>query len=153
MAKIGGLSLLIQQHNGSIYRLLTSVYPHYEWLPWKFEKTPRNFWDNVNNQKKFMEWAGKQLKINEMSDWYKVTVKDLSSVGGSSLVSHKYNNSLISLLSTLYPEYEWLPWKFKLCPKNFWNNEKNKLWFMNWAGKQLGIKDLNDWNKISSKAK
>ena len=51
------------------------MYPEYPWLPWKFSSLPRNYWDSVDNQKKFVEWAGKELGINEMSDWYKVTAK------------------------------------------------------------------------------
>jgi hypothetical protein len=31
-------------------------------------------WDS-NIQRKFMDWAAKQLEVKEMSDWYKVTNK------------------------------------------------------------------------------
>jgi hypothetical protein len=51
------------------------VYPEYNWLPWKFVKSPNNFWDNMQNQRKFMDWASKELKIAEKSDWYKVAEK------------------------------------------------------------------------------
>jgi hypothetical protein len=57
------------------HELLSALYPEHDWLPWKFDKCPRNFWDNVNNQRKFMDWAGKQLNVKEMSDWYNVSVK------------------------------------------------------------------------------
>jgi hypothetical protein len=140
-------------YEGSPSQLLSGVYSEYEWLPWKFERCPRNFWEDVNNQRRFMEWAGKQLNIKEMSDWYKVTTKDFVAVGGSGLVTHKYNNSLSLLLSKLYPHYQWLPWKFKLVPRNFWNEDKNKKKFMDWAGKQLGVKEISDWEKVSVKAR
>ena len=58
---------------GGLYKLLYSVYPEYEWLPWKFNVRPRNFWEDTKTKKKFVEWAGKELKINELSDWYKIT--------------------------------------------------------------------------------
>jgi hypothetical protein len=51
------------------------VYPEYEWLPWKFVKTPKTYWNDVNNQRKFVKWAEEALKIKEMSDWYKITKK------------------------------------------------------------------------------
>ena len=57
----------------SLSKLLANVYPEYEWLPWRFSKCPQNYWGDVNNQKKFVNWAGKELKIKELSDWYKVT--------------------------------------------------------------------------------
>jgi hypothetical protein len=53
--------------------MLSTVYPEYEWLPWKFRKSPQNYWNDLKNQQKFMDWAGKQLKVNEMSDWYKIS--------------------------------------------------------------------------------
>lgn len=69
---MGGSSIL-KQYNGSPSKLLAVVYPQYEWLPWKFDTCPRNFWGNVENQLKFMQWAGKELLIKEMSDWYRVS--------------------------------------------------------------------------------
>jgi hypothetical protein len=70
--EIGGGGVLSAKFNSSIALLLAKVYPEYEWLPWKFDRCPNNYFENVNNQRKFMEWAGKQLKIKEMSDWYDV---------------------------------------------------------------------------------
>jgi hypothetical protein len=51
------------------------MYPDRDWLPWKFDDRPLNFWDDVKKQRKFMDWAAVQLNIKEMSDWYKVTQK------------------------------------------------------------------------------
>ena len=63
---------LVEKYKGSIINLLSAVYPEYDWLPWKFGKTPQAFWEDVNSQKKFMEWAGKELQIKEKNDWYKI---------------------------------------------------------------------------------
>jgi hypothetical protein len=71
---IGGGSLL-SKYNSSPSLLISVLYPDYEWLPWKFGTTSMNYWDDVNNQIKFIKWAGKELKIKEMSDWYNVTLK------------------------------------------------------------------------------
>jgi hypothetical protein len=73
---LGGNSLL-KKYNGSTSLLLSAIYPEYEWLPWKFDRCPVSFWDDVNNQRKFVDWAEKQLNIQEMSDWYKITAKVL----------------------------------------------------------------------------
>jgi hypothetical protein len=66
---------ILDKYKWSSPLLLSAVYPEHEWLPWKFASCPPNYWDNVNNQRKFIEWAGKQLNIKDMSDWYKVTNK------------------------------------------------------------------------------
>ena len=67
-----GGSGLLSKYN-SMYVMLSNVYKEVEWLPFMFDQTPRKYWDNIDNQKKFVEWAGKELKINEMSDWYHVS--------------------------------------------------------------------------------
>ena len=65
--------MLKSKYGDSLYKLLSNVYPEYEWLPWKFDKTL--FWDNIYMQKHFMNWAGKELGIKEMSGWYKISTK------------------------------------------------------------------------------
>ena len=119
------------------------------------------FWNDNKNQRKFMDWAGKQLNIKDMSDWYKVTtqvafsaltrvkIQEITNLGGgNALKLHHY--SMFPLLSSTYPEYEWLPWKFSKCPKNFWEDKGNQRKFMDWAGKELEIKEMNDWYKVTN---
>ena len=159
--KIGGNPLLYAIHGSSFYSMLSSVYPEYDWLPWKFNYLPRNYWDNVNNQKKFMDWAGKELQINEMSDWYNVHFQVENSLkfrpieqkiielGGLSLLMKKYKGDKSTLLSTVYPEYNWLPWRFLHTPKTFWDNKDNQKKFLEWAKEQLGIKEFEDWYNVN----
>jgi hypothetical protein len=71
---VGGASLLTNKHT-SLSALLPAVYPEYKWSSWRFAKMPKNHWDNVNNQRDFVNWAGNQLQIKETSDWYKITQK------------------------------------------------------------------------------
>jgi hypothetical protein len=77
--------------------------------------------------------------------------KDLLEVGGGSLLHSKYNSSIFLLLSKVFPEYEWLPWKFANTPKNIWSDEKNVRNFLDWAGKQLGVKEMADWRSVTTK--
>jgi hypothetical protein len=62
---------------------------------------------------------------------------------------YKYNNSAAQMIMNIFQEHEWLPWKFTTCPKHFWNDDKNKRIFLDWAGKQLGVKELKDWYNIT----
>jgi hypothetical protein len=143
-------------------QLVTTMYPDHDWLPWKFARCPDGYWNDMKNQKQFMDWASKELKIHEMNDWYKVSYKvtlplilklkiqDLCDIGGGSLLNSKYNASPLQLLSDIYPEYNWLPWKFAVrCPRNFWESVENQRKFMDWAGKQLNVKEMSDWYKVS----
>jgi hypothetical protein len=67
--------MLRRKCNNSTHTLLSQVYPEYDWLPWLFVKTQPNFWKDKKNQRKFTDWAAKQLNIKDMSDWYKVSQK------------------------------------------------------------------------------
>ena len=55
--------------------MLSNVYSEYNWLPWKFDKSPQHLHNDMQIQKKFIEWASKELNIKEMADWYNVTTK------------------------------------------------------------------------------
>ena len=46
-----------------------------------------------------------------MEDWYQITWKIINDNYGGGLIK-KYNGSPYSLLKTIYPDYDWLPWKF-----------------------------------------
>jgi hypothetical protein len=73
LSDIGGNKLLNSKK--SLSQLLSEVYPDYDWLPWKFGRCPQEYWDDMKNQRKFMDWAATELNIKEMSDWYKITLK------------------------------------------------------------------------------
>ena len=72
------------------------VYPEYDWLPWKFEKCPKKYWHDVKNERKFMDWAGKELNVKEMSDWY-----NLYSVS-KSLNFHLFSRNCAKLAGIIY---------------------------------------------------
>jgi predicted small metal-binding protein len=63
------------KYNNSTLRLFSSLFPDYNWLPWKFSYCPQSNWEDEKIVRKFMEHATKELNIKEMSDWYKVTIK------------------------------------------------------------------------------
>lgn len=69
---LGGAHLLNNTYNGSVAQLLTSIYPNYNWIPWLFGRTAKHIWDDIDNQRKFMDYASKQLNLNKMEDWKKV---------------------------------------------------------------------------------
>ena len=56
-----------------MFKWVSDVYPDYDWLPWKFEQCPQNYWSDSKNKRKFMDWASNELKLKDMSDWYQVS--------------------------------------------------------------------------------
>ena len=66
-------------------------------------------------------------------------------LGGKGLVV-KYRYSMSKLLNHVYPEHDWLPWKFDFVPANGWDNNIRK--FMESAWKDLKINKYEDWYNI-----
>ena len=72
---MGGAGLLAHYYNNSTFLFISTVFSDYEWLPWRFHHTPQGYWSDMKNQRKFMDWAANELKIKDMSDWYKITAQ------------------------------------------------------------------------------
>ena len=60
-------------------------------------------------------------------------------------------HSISEIVQSTYPEHDWLIWKFRRVPNGFWNDKKNQRNCLDWIGKQLGIKDMEDWYKMSAR--
>ena len=142
---------LINYYGGSQFNLITSIFPNHEWLLWRFANSPDGFWDDIKNQRKFMEYVGKQLKIKDFSDFYQVNRQTIIGYGGSGIL-RKYS-SLIELFQTIFPEFSWDKFKFKYVPWGYRNSllkdvEEQKD-FVKYLEKKLGIKETSDWYLIT----
>jgi hypothetical protein len=69
-------------YKGSIVDLVRAAFPNHTFLEWKFTVAPRSFWATTTNQRKFLDWAGKQLKIQAMDDWYHQEKSKVIKLGG-----------------------------------------------------------------------
>src|SRR5690349_13904891 len=102
------------------------MYPEHNWQSWRFtEQVPQFFWENQESHRQFFDWLGTQLGCKEMDDWYNVSVEDIYKHGGSGLLNDYYNNSPSKALQTVYPEHQWLIWRFGQTPKGFWKKPEN----------------------------
>jgi hypothetical protein len=110
---------IIEQNGGkplillykSVRALLTALYPNYPWQHWRFGFASAGYWHHHPHKVEFMEDLKKHLKFEKWEDWYKLTKEDFRNFGGDSLFRF-HNDSQYTLLTTVYPEYEWLPWLF-----------------------------------------
>ena len=57
-------------NGGGILYIAKTVFPEREWLPWRFNSVPRNFWRDRKNQFDYLEWLRKKLNILAPNDWY-----------------------------------------------------------------------------------
>ena len=132
----------------SYYKLLENVYPEYKWLPWKFKFVPNNYWGDTNNHKLYTEWLFKELEYKSIEDWYNITQKIINNNYGCGLLK-LYNNSPQQLLKNIYPDYKWIPWKFKSVGPGFWDDLNRHKEYMDWLFKELEYKSMKDWYGIS----
>jgi len=147
---------LLTNNNSSPIKVIRATFPEYEWLEWKFYSgVPPGFWENPSNCKKYLDWLCKQEKITDYNDMYKINREVIRSNKGGDLAD-KYNH-VYNLLLFVYPEYKWLPWKFKSgVPNNFWkktNGDLNwdniKFWFYE-ISIENNIKNPEDWYAIKT---
>jgi len=100
-----GGSGLIDRYEGSLFGLLTAVYPHVQWLPWKFAHLPRGLSQDKNVLKNAISACEKELKIKSSTDWYRVSQLQLDELG----VAHIFNanGGLFEVLKVHYPDHQW----------------------------------------------
>jgi hypothetical protein len=139
---------LIKYYKGSCILFLKSVFPEHNWLEWRFKQTSQHFWKNKENHKVYAIWLGKELGYENWEDWYKITTEQISKKYGGGLLSKYYDGSPYAFLKSIFPNYEWLGWKFKTSPYHFWNLENEKQYAI-WLGKELGYQGMEDWYNIT----
>ena len=50
---------------------------------------------------------------------------------------------------SVYPEHDWIIWKFVYVPKKFWENIENQRKYFDWLAKELNVKQPDDWYKVT----
>ena len=103
----------IYKHGGtflsSCYRnspslALQKVYPHHEWMLWRFKTIPQGYWDTMSTSetRRMMEWVSKKMGVKLLNDWYRVSLAQIRKwihIGSS--------DKLCSLLKIAYPQQQW----------------------------------------------
>jgi very-short-patch-repair endonuclease len=137
--------------NGGFIRGLQKYYPDYEWLPWKFNVVFKEFWNDLSNQKKYMDWLFKELKYEISEDWYNISREIIMQNYGNGLIN-TYGGSYQKILNTIYPELKLIPWKFNSVPMNFWNDLENQKKYTEWIFKELKYKTMEDFYELTIEA-
>lgn len=145
-----GVTLISKFYNSLYSEMTKELYPEYDWLEWEFIRITQNFWKNKNNRILYLKWLGYKLNFKCEEDWYKINRNDFKNNKGISLFGF-YNFSPREVCKELYPKFEWMEWKFKNVPKNFWKSKENKLRYINFLGKKLNYNKMEDWYNIGQK--
>ena len=90
----------------SPYAVISQHIEGEEWKPWLFDKAPNGFWQDLENQKWYMDWLSGELGITELDGWYIYDRDVLNRKKGGGLLG-LYSTSLARILVTLYPDHDW----------------------------------------------
>ena len=140
--------VILRAYNNSLFIALKSLYPDHNWIAWLFSSLPNGYWNHIDNQKAFFDWLGNQLGFRHFEDWYSISTTDIVTKYRGNFL-HLYEGSIYKALQSVYPNYDWCGWKFPSVPIRYWDKLENKKKFLNWLSKELHVKDLNDWYRIS----
>jgi hypothetical protein len=119
-----------------------------DWKDWLFGCTPRRFWRDPRNHRRYMKWLGQELGIRRPSDWYAVTNQDFKDHKGGAFLLH-YGDTVSTAIMRYLPNYDWKEWMFSRTPKGFWRKRMNRRRYMIWLGKRLGFKHVRDWYSVT----
>jgi hypothetical protein len=150
IATNGGGGLLRLYYSDSPAAFVSAVFPEFQWIPWHFPFVPRGFWEDLNNQRTYLDWVGQQVRYQTWEDWYQVNSDTVVNHFGGGLLGTHYNNSAAQLVMTVYAkDYPWLPWKFSNVPVMYWENKDHRRTFMNWVATELKILKWEDWYTVT----
>jgi hypothetical protein len=116
---------------------------------WQFENVPNGFWKKRRNRRNYLLWLGRKLRFRRMKDWYRLTTADfLRHPGGALLLD--YRSSVSDAVTVSFPGRDWKPWMFERAPNKFWQSRANGRMYLNWLGKRMGYKRLDDWYALKA---
>ena len=143
-----GVNPVAKKYFGSsLFRALSAFHISHQW---KAEQAPHGFWQDISNQRAYLDWISQDLKIQKPEDWYSVKTSEVYALGGSGLLGVNYKGSLVNALLDIFPEYHWVIWRFGRVPRGFWDDEEHVLAYLHWLADQLNIRSHEDWYAITN---
>jgi len=103
----GGGSILSLKYRGSLFRLLTAVYPEFKWVIYEFKSISQGYWNEPANVIEFFKDLETLLEIQEPNDWYRVGNAVVGKYGGRSLLTSNGIYRYPTCLKLLYKDHNW----------------------------------------------
>ncbi|EGC29745.1 hypothetical protein DICPUDRAFT_158635 [Dictyostelium purpureum] len=123
----------------TVNNIFLKYYPDHSWKSWLFEKFPKDYFEENENIKKFIIWLGQEiLHFKTWEDYYNLKLSDFKKNNGFRIIK-EFDKSVYLLVSeVLKDEYKWVPWKFRIIPKKY-VNEQILLKYFDHLLKELGV--------------
>lgn len=72
-----------------------------------------------------------------------MTELDFKSNRGSALL-RLFDFPTLAIVTATYPDFEFLPWFFTQIPTNYFKNKENRVKYMNWLMKKIGVSNYSE---------
>jgi len=96
---------LLRRYRNSPAAAVMALLPRSQWCEWKFTRVPPEFWDRIENRRRYVKWLGGQLGYRRRADWARVRRKDfVAHFGGALIVRYR---SCRDLLAECFPQWDW----------------------------------------------
>lgn len=104
----------------------------------------------MENQRAFLDSIGEKIgvKDGDLTPWYTVSYKTLEDLGYNGLFD-RYDKSRLNMLRTVYPEHEWLPWKFKMLPLGTERGPELARRILDYVEVELRFSEPSDWYQVT----
>lgn len=130
-------------------RLVMEHFPEHDWKPWRFNKTPKTFWADAKNRRRYLEWLGEQLGYESYEDWYQVRYSDFLGNHGCTPVWSQGTNPY-RLVMSVFHEHEWQEWRFGKLAKGFFDDRNNARRYLSWLRDSLGFEGYEGFYNIKT---
>lgn len=97
-------SRILQKYANSPSKLIQSVFPEHEWSQSERHRVSKGYWDDIANQKRFMEALFAKLGMDNPEQWKSVTLTTIRENGGLSLTQRYESQGVDYLLHQLFPD-------------------------------------------------
>ncbi len=117
---------------------------------WLDGHVPKGYWDSLEHQRLYVRWLGQKLGFCKPEDWYRLTTEHFKRNHGGGLLALRFRDSAVAAVKQCFPDCDWKEWLFGMTPLRFWKDPKNHRRYMQWLGRQLGIRRPSDWYRVSN---
>src|SRR5689334_15124794 len=113
-------------------------------LPWLFGliRIPK-----TNLHRELFDSVAVKLELQTVDHWYSLNVQKFNEAAGNFILA-TYKGSLTKALQTIYPQFDWQPWKFSSVSRKYWVKEANRRKYFDWLGEHLGVRHWTDWYSV-----
>lgn len=106
-------------------------------------------WDK-DSRELFFECLATKLRLETMTDWYKITKRDVTEYGGREMLQKYYGGSVARAIQKIFLNHEWKPWKFNdHAWRDMWEDVSLQRTFVDELAVALNIATMDDWYAVT----